>query len=109
MRSLPDLTMGEIISDTRNYAASLFMIRPNISTSTAIVPYIPPQSSKGKPRGASQDSQPKGKGKGKSKNKGPFASQVGFRTRKFTNDGKEICKRFNDARGCVVSGCSNAH
>eukprot|EP00973_Karenia_brevis_P016006 2188166-Karenia_brevis.AAC.1 len=85
------------------------MIRPNISTSTAIVPYTPPQSAKGKARGALQDSQPKGKGKGKSKNKGPFTSQVGFRTRKFTNDGKEICKRFNDARGCVVPGCTNAH
>eukprot|EP00973_Karenia_brevis_P041574 5752223-Karenia_brevis.AAC.1 len=48
MRSVLDLTMGEIIADSRNYAASLFMIRPNMGTSTAIVPYIPSQAPKGK-------------------------------------------------------------
>eukprot|EP00973_Karenia_brevis_P091426 12407384-Karenia_brevis.AAC.1 len=78
MRSTTDLTMGEVISDSRNYAASLFMIRPNTGTSTAIVPYVPAQASKGKSRGVVSDQPFKGKGKGKSKTKSPFTIQVGF-------------------------------
>eukprot|EP00973_Karenia_brevis_P076083 10567854-Karenia_brevis.AAC.1 len=75
MRSVPDLTMGEIILDSRNYAASLFMIRPNMGASTALAPYIPPQAAKGESRGSFQDLSPKGKGKSKSMSKSPFSTQ----------------------------------
>jgi hypothetical protein len=128
LRSSEDNTLGQVMEETEAYAASLWMINP-----TRDIPVPRGRSySRGGGRGgggrrqrsrsnsATRKKKPRvndadrsqdrdgqrdgGKGGGKS---GSFGSTI--KTCRFNKDRKQLCKPFNDARGCNNRNCPNAH
>ena len=68
-----------------------------------------------KTKGAGKTKGPKGKSKGRfAKNNylkitGTGAGGGKFKTQRWTKEGKEICKPFNDARTCTNPRCQQEH
>ena len=110
--NVPDgVTMGEAISDSKNYAGAMWLMPPTES--------MPQQHNwaESSPRPTKQPDKnrsPGGKGKGGGKGKdgkspGPEKYQLKIKTARAGKDGKRICKPFNDSRGCATPQCPEAH